>query len=120
MSRRSERIPPEEHHTLQLEEDHRIDADAGPTALGIQLACPLADEGQVEFGLQMPVEVAGRDEFLQRDGDRLVEAARFGAAERRGLRGECQRGNGAQSIPRAVAGRPFSALGTIVGTTGGT
>ena len=47
----------------------------GPAPLGIQLPRPVADEAQVELRLQVAVEVVGGDEVLQRDGDRLVEAA---------------------------------------------
>ena len=74
----------EEHHQLQLEEDDRV--DGGPAPLGVELPRPVADEAQVELGFQVAVEVVDRDEVLQRDGDRLVEAAGFGRAEHRGLR----------------------------------
>ena len=71
--------PLEEHDQLELEEDDRV--DARPTPLGIELLRPVADEAQVELGLQVAVEVVLGNEVLQRDGDRLVEAAGFGRAE---------------------------------------
>ena len=71
----------EEHDQLQLEEDDRV--DAGPAPLGVQLPRPVADEAQVELRLQVAVEVVGGNEVLQRDGDRLVEAAGLGRAEHR-------------------------------------
>ena len=76
--------PLEEHDQLQLEEDDRV--DAGPAPLGVQLPRPLADEAEVELRLQVAVEVVPRDEVLQRDGDRLVEAAGLGGPSIGGLR----------------------------------
>ena len=49
---------------------------------------PLADEAQVEPGLQVAVEVVLGNEVLQRDGNRLVEAAGFRRAEHGSLQGE--------------------------------
>ena len=69
----------EEHDQLQLEEDDRV--DAGPAPLGVQLPRPVADEAQVELGFQVAVEVVPGNEVLQRDGDRLVEAAGLGGTE---------------------------------------
>jgi hypothetical protein len=69
----------EEHHELELEEDHGV--DGGATALGVQLSRPVAHEAQVELGFQVAVEVIPGNEVLQRDGDGLVEAAGFGRAE---------------------------------------
>ena len=73
----------EEHDQLQLEEDHWV--DAGPTALGIQILRPRADEAEIELRFQVPVEVVCGDEILERDGDRLIKAAGFGGTEHRGL-----------------------------------
>jgi len=71
----------EEHHQLELEEDDRIDARSSP--VGIEAVRPIADEGQVERGFQVAVEVVGRNQVLQRDGDRRVEAAGLGRTEHR-------------------------------------
>ena len=43
--------------------------------------------GEVELRLEVAVEMVGRDEVLQRDGDRLIEAAGFGRAEHGGAPG---------------------------------
>jgi hypothetical protein len=64
---------------LRLEEDHRV--DGGPTALGVKIACPLADKAHVELRLEVAIEVARWDQLLQRDRDRLVEAAGLGWTE---------------------------------------
>jgi hypothetical protein len=76
----------EEHHELQLEEHDRIDAGSAP--LGIEPPRPLPHEAEIELRLQVPVEVVLRDQAFEGDGDRLVEAAGFGRAEHRGLRGK--------------------------------
>src|SRR4051794_18913235 len=52
----------EEHHQLELEEDDRVNARTTP--LGITLPRPLADETQVELGLQVAVEVVRRYQRL--------------------------------------------------------
>src|SRR4051812_3988865 len=75
-----------EHDQLELEEDHRI--DRGPATLGIELSRPRTDEAEIELRLQVAVEMVAGNEVLQRDGDRLVEAAGFGWTEHRGIRGE--------------------------------
>ena len=69
----------EEHHQLQLEEDDRV--DGGTSTIGVQLRDPLPDEAQVERGFQVAVEVVAGNEGLQRDGDRLIQAAGFCGAE---------------------------------------
>jgi len=74
----------EEHDQLQLEEDDRVDAGAAP--VGIQLLRPLSDEAQVQLGLKVAGEVVAGEEFLQRDGDRLLEAAELSRAEHGRLR----------------------------------
>ena len=74
----------EEHHQLQLEEDHRI--DRGPAALGVQLPRPVADEAEVERVLQVTVEVVPGNQGLERDRDRLRESTRLGGTEHGGLR----------------------------------
>jgi len=58
---------------MRLEEDGRI--NRGPTLFGIQLPDPVADKRQVELRFEVAVEVIWRNEFFQRDDDRLVEAA---------------------------------------------
>src|SRR5215213_380070 len=69
----------EEHDELEFEIDDGV--DGGSSAVGIELSRPLADKAQVKLLLQMAVEVVGRDEVLQRDGDRLVETAGLGETE---------------------------------------
>ena len=69
----------EEHHQLQLEEDDRV--DGGSATLGVELSCPLADEAQVELALPGGGRSCQGDEVLQRDSDRLVEAAGLGWTE---------------------------------------
>ena len=55
--------PLEEHHQLQLEEDHGV--DARPAPLGIELPRPVPDEVQIELRFQMAVKMIGRDEVLE-------------------------------------------------------
>ena len=86
-----------EHHQLQLEEHHRVDARSSP--VGVQLPRPLPDEAQVELGVEVAVEVVSRDQVLQRDGDRVVEAAGLGRTEHPVLHGSAPRRSG-----RAAAG----------------
>jgi hypothetical protein len=69
----------EEHDQLQLEEDDRV--DGGPASLGIQLPRPVPDKRQIELGFQMPIEVVGGDQVVERDRDRLVKAAWFSGTE---------------------------------------
>jgi hypothetical protein len=71
--------PFEEHDELELEEDDQI--DAGAASLGVELPRPVSYKREVEFGLEVAIEVIGRDERLQRDGNGLVEAAGLGRAE---------------------------------------
>jgi hypothetical protein len=52
--------------------------DRGTASLGVEGSRPVPNKAQVELGFQVPVEVIGRDEVLQRDGDRLVEATGLG------------------------------------------
>ena len=78
--------PFEEHHQLQLEEDHRVDGGAPPVS--VALPRPLPDEGQVERGLEVPVEMIPGHQVVQRHGDRFVQAAGLGRAEHGELRGE--------------------------------
>ena len=51
---------------------------AHTTALGVALTDPLADEAQVEFGLQMVVEVISGNEVLAGDRYQFVEATGHG------------------------------------------
>jgi hypothetical protein len=93
----------EEHHQLQLEEDDRV--DRGAAAVGIEFLHPPAHKAQVEPCLHVPVEVIGRDEVLQRDGDRCVEAAGLGGTEHGALRGRDRRGTNSYSARRmAITG----------------
>jgi hypothetical protein len=55
--------PLEEHHQLQLEEDHRV--DAGPATFGIELLRPVPNEAQIELRFEVAIEVVSRNEFLQ-------------------------------------------------------
>ena len=71
--------PLEEHHELELEEDHGI--DAGPPALGVQLLRPVPHEAEIELRLQVAGEVDPRDELLQRDSGRFGKAAGLRRAE---------------------------------------
>src|SRR5918993_4845291 len=63
----------EEHHQVQLEKDDRVDGGTAP--IRIEILRPLANEAQIKLGLQVTVEVVGRDEGFERYGDRLVKAA---------------------------------------------
>jgi hypothetical protein len=69
----------EEHDQLQLEEDDRI--DRRPAAFSVQLPRPVPDEAKIQLRLQVLVDVVGRDQLFERDGDRLVEATRLCGAE---------------------------------------
>jgi hypothetical protein len=42
---------------------------------------PVADETEIEFHLQVPVDVVLKDQAFERDGDRLVKAAGSGRTE---------------------------------------
>jgi hypothetical protein len=42
---------------------------------------PGADETEIEFHLQVPVDVVLKDQAFERDDDRLVKAAGFGRTE---------------------------------------
>ena len=71
---------------LELEEDDRV--DARPPPLGVELPRPISDEGEVELGFQVAAEGVLRNEVFERDGDRLIKAARFGGAKHRQTLGE--------------------------------
>ncbi len=75
----------EEQDELQLEEDHRV--DTGPAPLGIQFPHPVPHEAQVELCLEMTVEVARRNNFLKRDGNRCIKVTGLGRAEHGTLQG---------------------------------
>jgi hypothetical protein len=64
---------------LEFEEHHRV--DAGPAPFGVEVARSLADEAEVQLGFEVAVEVAPRDQVLQRDGDRRIEAVGLERAE---------------------------------------
>jgi hypothetical protein len=53
----------EEHHELELEEDHRVYRWAATAS--VQGSDHLPHEGEVQRPLQVPVEVVGRDQILQ-------------------------------------------------------
>ena len=55
--------PFKEHHQLELDEDDRV--NGRPTALSIELPCPLPDETEVERRLQVAVEIVSRNEVLE-------------------------------------------------------
>jgi hypothetical protein len=76
--------PLEKHHQLQLEEDHWV--DRGASAAGIHIPCPVANKRKIELRFQVPVEVVVRNQILQGDGDRFVEAAGLGWTEHDALR----------------------------------
>ena len=65
--------PLEEHHQLELEIDHRVEARS-PNP-GVAVADQLAHEGEVERRLQVAVEVARRHQVLQRGRHRPVDVA---------------------------------------------
>ena len=91
----------EEHDELELEKDHRV--DAGPAPLGVVFDNPLVDEAQVAPGLQVPGDVIGGNEVLQRDGGQGVEPAGLGGSE-----------PNAPSEPRKTPASP----GTVMRLTG--
>jgi hypothetical protein len=69
--------PLEDHDQLQLEKHDQV--DAGPAARGRQLVHPVADEAQVELGLQVAVEVVG--------GTRSSSETMIGSSRQRGFGG---------------------------------
>ena len=98
MSWRSERMPSKNMTSCSLKKT--TGSMRGPAPLGVQLPRPLADEAQVELRLEVAVEVVRRDEVLERDGDRLIEAAGLGRAEHEGSPGRVvELGNAAQFTP---------------------
>jgi len=48
---------------LELEEDHRV--DGGPPVWGVAVLHPVADEGQIEFTLEVTVEVVWGNELVK-------------------------------------------------------
>src|SRR5687768_11943103 len=66
----------EEHDELELEEHDGV--DRRPAALRIAVRDPLPDKGEVQCRIEVPVEVMGGDELLERDGDGLVQRTEFG------------------------------------------
>src|SRR5436309_1042955 len=69
----------EEHHQLELEEDRRI--DGGTTTGCIAISDPLTDEGEVEGGIEMAVEVISGNEPFEGDQDGAIQVALFGRTE---------------------------------------
>ncbi|HLL50622.1 MAG TPA: hypothetical protein VK356_08145 [Thermomicrobiales bacterium] len=98
--------PFEEHDQLELEKDNMVDARS--PSLGVALLHPVADETEIEFGLQVTVEVFSGNKVLQRDGDRLVEATRL-------FRGRAWRtpGLGETLMARRVVGEPLARTGDL-------
>jgi hypothetical protein len=91
---------------LAFEEDHGV--DGGPAALSVPRPSPLPHEAQVQLRLEMPVEVVGGNEVLERDGDWLIEPAGFRRAEHDGLRDGRMTRRVVQSIPTAKRASPAS------------
>jgi hypothetical protein len=85
----------EEHHELELEEDERV--DGGTVTRCVQLSDPLPDEGKVEGSLEMPVEVIGGNEAIERDQDTAIQFSFLGRTEHRG--GEFSSGGGPPVYP---------------------
>ena len=54
----------EEHHQLQLEKDYRIDARSPPSR--VERRHQIAHERQIEGPLDLPIEMVGGDQLLQR------------------------------------------------------
>src|SRR4051794_20571444 len=65
--------PLKEENELELEEHHGV--DRRPAALGVAVPGPLADEREVQYGVEVPVEVVRRHQAFERDSDGLVERA---------------------------------------------
>src|SRR6266540_4143594 len=65
-----------EEDELELEEHDRV--NRWPAAPSIAVLDPLANEAQVQLGIEVAVEMAGWDELLQRNGDGLIQRAEFG------------------------------------------
>jgi hypothetical protein len=75
----------ENQDELQLVEHDRV--DARPSPLGIVFPRPVANKAQIQLRLKVAAKAISRDQILERNGDRLVEAAGFGRVEHSGLRG---------------------------------
>jgi hypothetical protein len=54
------------------------EVEPSPTPTRVAFLHPLADEAKVELGIEVPIEMVGRDQLLQRDSDRLIERTEFG------------------------------------------
>ena len=72
----------EEHHQVELEEDHRI--DGRPSSIGIGVLDPIPDEGQIEAGVEVAVEMVAGNEGVERNDDGWTELAGFGRTEHGG------------------------------------
>jgi hypothetical protein len=57
----------EEHHEVELEEDHGI--DRRPASVGIAALDPIPDETQIEAGIEVAVEVIAGHEGVERNSD---------------------------------------------------
>jgi hypothetical protein len=65
----------EEQDELELEEDDRV--DGGPPTCAIEIGDPLAHKRQVESGIEVAVEMVGRDKLFQGDSHGLIERTEF-------------------------------------------
>jgi len=72
-------MPSEKHHQLEFEED--LGVDGGATGAGIAIGDEIADEGEIEDAMEVPVEVISRHRGLHRDEGETVEIAGFRWAE---------------------------------------
>ena len=57
----------EEHHQIELKEHHRVDGRPAPVGVGVP--DPLPDEGEVEAGLQVAIEVVVGNEGVHGNGN---------------------------------------------------
>ena len=66
----------EEQHELQFEVDDWI--DGGPTTTRVTVGDQLAHKGEIEYPLEVAVEVIVRDEVVQGDGSDGLKVADLG------------------------------------------
>ena len=66
----------EEHDQLELEEDNRV--DRGATDRGVAVGHDVADEAQVQLGVEVAIQVVRWDEGLQREVAERSEAPHVG------------------------------------------
>ena len=85
----------EQHDKLQLEQHDRIAAQPAPRR--VELSSPTPNGTEVEPRPVVAVEVVGRAQVLQRNGDRLIEVVALCGAEHGLLRARVDFRNGPQS-----------------------